>query len=170
MKRETYGLMAGAIFVAIILMTTNDAIGDSKLSAALVNAKPIKVEHQALPINNAFPVEEKIKIEDNIKTEINQRMDGTQEIRTKLNSNLTGNSNIYLERNFGINTKDLNTDEILKLQLFLINNNFLAEKYLTGEFGSITKQAVVDFQNANNISPATGFVGDLTRELINRTY
>ncbi len=68
---------------------------------------------------------------------------------------------------FGENTKNIDSKDVLVLQTYLVAHNFLKPKYITGEFGPITKQAVKDFQVANNISPATGFVGEQTIAIIN---
>jgi len=52
------------------------------------------------------------------------------------------------------------------LQKYLASKGFLKIEFVTGYFGEITRQAVVDFQKSNNISPASGFVGPKTRAKI----
>lgn len=44
------------------------------------------------------------------------------------------------------------------------------ESVMTGNFFNMTKAAVVKFQQKYNISPASGFVGPLTREKLNSLY
>lgn len=64
-------------------------------------------------------------------------------------------------------TKDLHlgmTDpDVLQLQIRL----GFVPKYQTGYFGPITKAAVIAYQKANNISPAEGYVGPITRAKLN---
>lgn len=58
-------------------------------------------------------------------------------------------------------------DEVLILQQMLQNfGYFPATQLPTRYFGIITRNAVIGYQRANNI-PATGFVGPLTRALLN---
>lgn len=55
--------------------------------------------------------------------------------------------------------------EVTKLQTFLLREG-LFDRVPTGYFGPITQQAVLAFQNANDISQANGVVDHKTRELI----
>jgi hypothetical protein len=55
--------------------------------------------------------------------------------------------------------------QVVGLQQFLISNGYL-QGTATGNFYSLTQQAVENFQSANGISP-TGYVGSLTRAAIN---
>jgi hypothetical protein len=75
-------------------------------------------------------------------------------------------------------TKDLKlgiTDpDILVLQKFLNKNGFIIATVGNGSigretnyFGSLTRQALIRFQLANNIQPAIGFCGPITRAKIN---
>ncbi len=69
------------------------------------------------------------------------------------------------------------SDEVRSLQSFLRmqGDNIYPEGYITGNFYNLTKKAVVRFQekhkkdilNPHGLSSGTGFVGPLTRELIN---
>lgn len=54
-----------------------------------------------------------------------------------------------------------NKVEVLKLQNFLFSLGFL-KVAPTGLYLSLTRQAVVDFQKASNVSPASGYFGPLT--------
>ncbi len=128
MKRETYAILLGGIFVAIIVMTTNTAIADYQINTAIANAQSIKIEHKVRP---AEPIE------------------------------------ISLTKNFGIYTKETDQNDVLVLQDFLSANNLLDKKNISGVFDPQTLQAVRDFQKTNNITPATGFIGDTTRQKIN---
>jgi peptidoglycan hydrolase-like protein with peptidoglycan-binding domain len=56
-------------------------------------------------------------------------------------------------------------NDVTMLQRALTSGGFLAPGYITGYFGPITRQAVIDFQSAHGISPI-GFVGPLTRTAI----
>ncbi|MCX6747412.1 MAG: peptidoglycan-binding domain-containing protein [Candidatus Nomurabacteria bacterium] len=58
--------------------------------------------------------------------------------------------------------------QVSKLQLFLIANGFLVVPagVPLGFFGIMTQNAVIKFQIANNINPAVGFVGPVTRAMI----
>lgn len=67
------------------------------------------------------------------------------------------NSNLYL----GCSGYDVGC-----LQRFLKARGFFSGD-VTSYFGIITKQAVSAFQKANGISPTLGFVGSVTRNLIN---
>lgn len=56
--------------------------------------------------------------------------------------------------------------DVTALQTYLMNAGFFTHPTATGYFGSVTKSAVVAFQLANNL-PGTGFVGVLTRGVLN---
>lgn len=58
--------------------------------------------------------------------------------------------------------------DITELQKVLIAGGFLAVSP-TGYFGPVTKAAVIAYQKFNNIFPASGFVGILTRAQLNNT-
>ncbi|MEQ1500166.1 MAG: peptidoglycan-binding domain-containing protein [Parcubacteria group bacterium] len=60
-----------------------------------------------------------------------------------------------------------NTVEVTKLQDFLFSLGYLKVPS-TGAFFSLTKKAVTDFQVAENISPASGYFGPMTRAVANR--
>jgi peptidoglycan hydrolase-like protein with peptidoglycan-binding domain len=58
--------------------------------------------------------------------------------------------------------------EVSALQQILINNGYLtAIATPSGYFGQATKAALVQYQNANGISPATGYFGSLTMANVN---
>ncbi|MBI3589288.1 MAG: peptidoglycan-binding protein [Candidatus Liptonbacteria bacterium] len=59
--------------------------------------------------------------------------------------------------------------DVLALQQFLIDQNFYPEKLLTGYFGELTRQALIRFQQAQNITPAQGYFGPVTREALQST-
>ena len=67
-----------------------------------------------------------------------------------------------LSLGYGSNQKT----EVLKLQEFLVSNGYL-HVTPTGLFLSLTKKAVADFQKDNNVSPAVGYFGPLTRAVAN---
>jgi peptidoglycan hydrolase-like protein with peptidoglycan-binding domain len=134
MKRETYALIFGAIFISVIVMSTNNALGDYRIEAALIEARSFYVPPK---VHNAKPV----------VPDVQQTM--------------------TLSTTFGANTKDVNPNDVLTLQQFLVAKGYLNQKYVTGEFGPLTQEAVRNFQKANGIAPATGFVGELTIQKIN---
>ena len=144
MKRETYAFLIGIAIIAIIVMNTNTASGNGQIEAAITQAQMMKINHgpRRADIQNPQVV-------------VSQNGMG----QTMTSGTITAN--------FGENTQNIDANNVLVLQKYLVAKGFLKEKYVTGEFGPITKQAVKDFQVANNISPATGFVGDLTRQIIN---
>ncbi len=76
-------------------------------------------------------------------------------------------------------TRNLSTgitrEDVKELQQYLNNNGFpLAQTGVgslgneTNYFGSLTQQALINFQRANNINPAVGYFGPITRGLVNR--
>jgi len=70
----------------------------------------------------------------------------------------TFDSNLY----FGLQ----NNSDVEKLQEFLTDQGVYSGP-ITGNFFSLTLAAVKKFQTQNNISPAAGFVGPLTRTKVN---
>lgn len=60
----------------------------------------------------------------------------------------------------------MDTEEVKVLQQYLMEKGYLHTKEPTGYFGSLTKDAVIKFQIKNNISPAVGYVGPITRAKI----
>ena len=60
-------------------------------------------------------------------------------------------------------------DDVKKLQEFLIDKGFLGIGNNTGYFGSLTQQAVVQYQKSVGIVPALGFFGPLTRYAVGIT-
>lgn len=59
-----------------------------------------------------------------------------------------------------------NEQDITNLQRFLTDKGFYSGP-ITGNFFSLTKEAVRKYQAANNIEPAAGYFGPKTRELAN---
>ncbi|OGM92932.1 hypothetical protein A2372_03740 [Candidatus Wolfebacteria bacterium RIFOXYB1_FULL_54_12] len=57
---------------------------------------------------------------------------------------------------------------VTELQKMLAKEGFF-DLSATGYFGQITKNAVIAYQKAHNINPASGFVGSLTRAELNKT-
>ena len=57
---------------------------------------------------------------------------------------------------------------VSKLQEVLISQGYLFIREPTGYFGSLTLEAVKNYQRVNGISPISGYVGPLTREVLNR--
>ncbi len=61
-----------------------------------------------------------------------------------------------------------NGEEVKQLQLKLKFLGYYSYSEITGYFGSITKEAVVKFQKAKNLSPYPGFVGSGTMAALNQ--
>lgn len=87
----------------------------------------------------------------------------------------------YYDGNFAYNenkevtfTRDLyfgkNGDDVLELQAILIELGYIGEECYTGFFGFKTLGGVIKYQQVNNISPAFGYVGRLTRINLNSKY
>jgi|GEM_PF-2117991 len=57
--------------------------------------------------------------------------------------------------------------EVSELQKILKKLGYFTYPSITGLFGSITKQAVVAFQKANNLKPYPGWTGPATRQALN---
>jgi len=60
-------------------------------------------------------------------------------------------------------------DEVKKLQLKLKELGYFTYPTATGYFGSVTKEAVVKFQKAKNLSPYPGWIGSGTRKALNES-
>lgn len=100
-----------------------------------------------------------------------------EEIRLKqgLPNNNQDNQIIPSDLNFNTNLSvPMNHPDVLRLQRFLNTNGFpvalIGPGSLNNEttlFGVATYSALVKFQQANNISPASGYFGPLTREYVN---
>lgn len=57
--------------------------------------------------------------------------------------------------------------KVSELQEFLVAQNLLAPQFVTGNFYSLTLQAVKAFQNAEGILPTSGYFGPITRTYAN---
>jgi hypothetical protein len=70
---------------------------------------------------------------------------------------------------FNINLRQgMRGKDVLELQKFLIAQGFLKIVTPTINFGPATKAALIAFQKKNNIVPASGFFGPLTRTVVNK--
>lgn len=67
-------------------------------------------------------------------------------------------------KNLSIGSRGADATELQKI---LIAGGFLKISAPTGYFGSATKSAVASYQKAHNINPASGYVGALTRAVLN---
>jgi hypothetical protein len=66
--------------------------------------------------------------------------------------------------NFGYGTHD---QDVIELQKILIADGYLKIAAPSGWYGSLTRAAVRKYQAANVISPTSGYVGPLTRKILN---
>jgi peptidoglycan hydrolase-like protein with peptidoglycan-binding domain len=70
---------------------------------------------------------------------------------------------------FNINmAKGSKISDVKKLQAVLVSEGFLPTSSQTGFFGPMTFSAVKKYQTKNNVSPVSGFVGPLTRAVLNK--
>ncbi|MDD3687039.1 MAG: peptidoglycan-binding protein [Bacteroidales bacterium] len=58
-------------------------------------------------------------------------------------------------------------EEVRQLQTVLRDLGYFKHPSITGYFGEVTKQAVIEFQQAKNLSPFPGWVGPGTRSALN---
>lgn len=56
--------------------------------------------------------------------------------------------------------------DVIALQTHLANNGYYPEALVTGYFGPLTRNAVMQYQMLNDISPVAGYVGPLTRGVL----
>lgn len=84
----------------------------------------------------------------------------TQEIQSNIIPNFQFNKDLY----FGMTDPDVN-----QLQERLKKLGYFPNINTTNFFGSITKQAVINYQKANNIFPQRGYCGIKTRTRLNKT-
>ena len=66
-------------------------------------------------------------------------------------------------------------DDVQELQKYLNNNGYIVSKTGAGSpgqetkmFGRATRDALIKFQKANNITPAVGYFGPVTRKVVNK--
>jgi len=62
----------------------------------------------------------------------------------------------------------MRSDEVSELQKVLMSLGLLNIREATGYFGSMTVNAVKEYQTINNITPVSGFFGPLTRACMNK--
>ncbi len=96
-----------------------------------------------------------IKAQQLIKT-----LDSNQ--NTQSNSNQTNTYNFNRDIYFGLEGED-----VKQLQQYLINKGYQLPSGATGFFGHETRSALKQFQIDNNIEPAIGYFGPVTREAVN---
>ena len=57
-------------------------------------------------------------------------------------------------------------DDVKSLQAHLADNGYYPEALITGYFGPLTRAAVIRYQRLNDITPAIGYVGPVTRGVL----
>lgn len=71
-----------------------------------------------------------------------------------------------LDYNLKFKDRDINKEgQVSVLQKFLVEEGYL-NVAPTGYFGKVTLKALADFQKSNNITPAVGYMGPITRNKI----
>jgi hypothetical protein len=88
----------------------------------------------------------------------------TTEQATLIKALLNNNNNNPYTRDLTLNTEG---DDVKQLQQFLISKGYTIPAGPTGFFGAQTEQALIKFQQDNNITPAIGYFGPITRNFIN---
>lgn len=63
-------------------------------------------------------------------------------------------------------SQGMSGEDVVALQVLLITKGFTIYAGATGYFGSQTRDSLIAFQKANNISPATGYFGSKTRSVL----
>jgi hypothetical protein len=108
-------------------------------------------------------------------------------IEALISSGIIPSDKIELARGLANNTNsseftrdlELNdvNEEVKMLQQFLNKNDYVISQSGPGSvgnetniFGSLTKAALIRFQQDNNILPAAGYFGPLTRDFISKNY
>jgi hypothetical protein len=84
-----------------------------------------------------------------LQAELNKLLGGAQPFTADLSSGTKGNS------------------EVKRLQEFLISKGYLESGFNTGNYLSLTVQAVKDYQTAKGITPVAGYFGPKTRAAVN---
>jgi peptidoglycan hydrolase-like protein with peptidoglycan-binding domain len=89
---------------------------------------------------------------------------------TRVKSRVQATNSVTMPRhNFAANLSlGMQTSDVLELQKRLRELGHFSFPTDTGYFGPVTREAVMSFQAAHNL-PITGFVGPLTRGLLNQT-
>ncbi|MDD4803817.1 MAG: peptidoglycan-binding domain-containing protein [Candidatus Pacebacteria bacterium] len=91
-------------------------------------------------------------------------------IITEINFTEETEKKILPQKNFVFSKRlwiGLEGEEVRELQMKLSKLGFFNTE-VTGFFGLITQKAVSDFQKYHNIEPSLGFVGPLTRNILNK--
>ncbi len=100
-----------------------------------------------------------------IQAQINLLMSQINALQSQLGTTSgTAASSFNFTRSLTVGSKG---DDVSALQQVLINAGYLKISAPTGKFGGLTKAALVKYQKANGISPASGFFGAKTRAFVN---
>ena len=93
-----------------------------------------------------------------------------QELINNRNNDNQTNTTIDTQNENPIFTRDLylglEGDDVTQLQQLLINQNYNIPSGATGFFGRETRTALIQFQQDNNINPAIGYFGPVTRSVL----
>jgi hypothetical protein len=126
----------------------------------------------AVPIFILQAMSDAIRAQQNNNTVTPVTTNNTQntQTNTNTNSNLTPIKFIFT-RNLKLGMRDA---QVVELQKFLNSHNFLISTTGPGSlnnetnyFGLATKASLIKFQKANDIKPAVGYFGAVTRSLVN---
>ena len=114
--------------------------------------------------------QDRSQIESNLAFLLNQ----LSLLQAKLKLSLDVDNNTFppfqFLRNLSLSSQG---DDVKNLQIFLIKKNeglaaqALGKNGATHYFGSLTKNALIEYQRKNNISPTSGYFGPITRDKIN---
>jgi uncharacterized repeat protein (TIGR02543 family) len=84
---------------------------------------------------------------------------------TQLLSQKSSINKDLIERDLQLNAVG---DDVRKLQELLMSKGYSIPQGVTGFFGPQTQSALIKFQQDNNITPAIGYYGPVTRAILNR--
>ena len=171
-------LLIKAIEPVAVATPTNPVISNTKsypintLLRSKLNKRIYVVINQANQVSHIKTLKELAKYKNQAIIDLEQREIDKLLAKTISPSN-NNNNNKFI---FTINLKlgDVN-EQVKQLQKYLNSHNFIIAKQGPGSpnkettiFGYATKQALVNFQKANKISPSSGYFGPLTRDFINQ--
>lgn len=157
-------LLPGAVATAQTAAYGNDGFGSGKYGGAsatpsIVSPSPISGEGSATELLDSQSTTSPAATSSlNIATTTESINIGT----TTINASAT--SSLPFTKNLGMGMKN---EDVKILQEFLSRySDLYPNKYITGYFGSTTKEAIIKFQARYNL-PQTGFVGPLTIRKLN---
>ncbi len=154
------GLTCGTTYHYRAYSTNTAGTGTGSDESFTTSACPVSVT----VINGAVPVWILQQMSDSLRGQQNSTNNQQPQILEQSKFQFTKN----------LKYRDRNTD-VLELQKFLNNNGYPISKSGIGSkgnettyFGLATRSALIKYQKANNIKPAVGYFGAVTRRVVNK--